>query len=195
MRRADLRPFTCTSSPLSCDVFIVGLNSATTLPKPFWGYWSDETGFDRAQFEADYVGVRKKHGVRPRIERFVQGARPLACLETNVFAAPTRKARDLRPEDRDPSIFLYLLRAVRPRAIFVHSDEPIAFFEERTGARGFCEGIPVPATLQGVDFLLLGLRGPLYTKATELAERMGWILAQAVLDRDRHALGGSGGAV
>jgi hypothetical protein len=184
MKRPDMRPFACTGSPLDCELFIVGLNSATTLPHPFWSYWSDETGFDRMMFEADYGGVRKKHGVRPRIERFVKGARPLACLETHIYAAPTPKGKDLRPEDKDPSIFLYLLRAIGPRGIFVHSDEPIAFFRAHTGVTSFCEGRPVPASLEGMDFQLLGLSGPLYIKATDLAENMGQVLACAVIERD-----------
>ena len=182
MKRPDLRPFTCTGSPTDCELFIVGLNSATTLPKPFWSYWSDETGFDRTMFEADYGSVRKKHGVRPRLEQFVEGARPLRCLETNIYAAPTPKGKDLRPEDKDPSIFLYLLRTIRPRGIFAHSDEPIVFFRARSKTKSFWAGTPEPASLEGVDFHLLGLPGPLYTKAKDLAGKMGQVLARTVMD-------------
>jgi hypothetical protein len=122
--------------------------------------------------------------VRPRIERFVDGARPLPCLETNIYAAPTPKGKDLRAEDKDPSIFLYLLRTIRPRGIFVHSDEPIAFFRARSQAASFWAGTPERTSIEGAEFFLLGLPGPLYTKAKDLAARMGQVLARAVMGHD-----------
>ncbi len=34
-RPTDLRPFVCEGSPLSCDIFLVGFNPATTMETDF----------------------------------------------------------------------------------------------------------------------------------------------------------------
>jgi hypothetical protein len=35
-RPTDLRPFVCEGSPLTCDVFLVGFNLATTMCRDLW---------------------------------------------------------------------------------------------------------------------------------------------------------------
>jgi hypothetical protein len=175
-----MRPFTCTGSPLDCELFIVGLNSATVLRRPFWDYWDDASGFDREAFEADYVSLRQKRGVRPNIEQFVLGARPVRCLETNIYAVPTKKARNLRPQDRDPRIFWYLLTTIRPKGIFVHSNEPIDFFKAEVGRHDFIGPAPQPVEVRGTPTLLWGLEGPFYTKSREAAAGLGRQLARRI---------------
>ena len=96
MRHKDIRPFTCSGSPYCCRIFIVGLNSATRLKPFFETYWSDDSGFLRDRFEEDYQKIRKKRGVRPRIEAFVDGVRPIPCLETNLYAVPTKRSSQLK---------------------------------------------------------------------------------------------------
>ena len=41
-----LRPFVCDGSPLTCRVFIVGINPATSMTTDFWQFWRAGTGFD-----------------------------------------------------------------------------------------------------------------------------------------------------
>ena len=45
------RPFVCDGSPLQAQVFVVGLNPATTLREDFWSFWDDSAGFDRGKFD------------------------------------------------------------------------------------------------------------------------------------------------
>lgn len=180
MSRPDMRPFTCTGSPLECELFIVGLNSATVLRRPFWDYWDDASGFDRESFESDYASLREKRGVRPNIEQFVRGASPVRCLETNIYAVPTKKAQDLRPQDKDPRIFLYLLTTIRPKGIFVHSNEPIDFFEAEVKRRDFIGAAPQPVEVRGIPMFLWGLEGPFYTKSREAAAGFGRQLARCI---------------
>jgi hypothetical protein len=63
MAHENERPFVCDGSPLDAWAFIVGFNPATTLKEPFWSSWHDQTGFDRARFDAGYREVRKRKSV------------------------------------------------------------------------------------------------------------------------------------
>jgi hypothetical protein len=120
------RPFVCTGSPLSCRSFIVGLNAATRLHNPFTSYWSDQEGFDREAFDRDYATARSRKGNRRPIEAISRQLND--CLETNLYAIPTKKARDLTAKDRASPIIEYLIQTIRPKLVFVYSGEPIAFF-------------------------------------------------------------------
>lgn len=154
------RPFVCDGSPLECRSFIVGLNAATELKQPFDTYWSNETGFDRARFDVDYLANRTKRGNRPVIEAISQQIGP--CLETNVYAAPTKKARQLTDADRKFSPIKYLFNEIRPKLVFVHSNGPINFFRAATG----CAGRPNASqtvTWCGHRFILWEHPGPLFT--------------------------------
>jgi len=130
-----MRPFTCSGNPYDCRIFIVGENAATVL-KPFFDtYWSDTAGFLREKFNYDYLAKRSKQGVRPRIEQFVFGASPIPCLETNVYATPSKRAKDLPDDKKDISIFEFLLREIRPDAIFLFAKASIEYFEVRFKCR------------------------------------------------------------
>ena len=168
------RPFVCTGSPLISRSFIVGLNAATRLDNPFLSYWSDSAGFDRGKFDRDYDEKRPRRGNRPRIEAIATRIEP--CLETNLYAIPTKKASQLSADDRSNPIISYLFRAIRPEVVFVHSNEPIRFFEEKTGCSGFTSEVK-RAHWQGHDFWLYGRPGPLYTLPIEAAKACGLKLA------------------
>jgi len=94
-----VRPFVCTGSPLDCRSFIVGINAATRL-NTFSSYWSNIDGLCRKKFEADYDKVRSRRGNRPVIEAIAGKIGP--CLETNLYAIPTKKAKQLTNDDRLP---------------------------------------------------------------------------------------------
>jgi hypothetical protein len=170
------RPFVCDGSPLECSVFVVGFNPATEMDQPFWTYWSDSSGFDKSAFIRDYLvkrGLHEPKGVRARIERIVSQLPPGACLETNICSKPTKTAAELRPGDRTTAIFDFLLGTIRPRVVYVHSNDPIAYFERVTGTAGFDSGSLKPATIGGHSFLLLGTRGPLFRMGFADAEDVG----------------------
>jgi hypothetical protein len=152
MSEPDLRPFVCHGSPLACEVFVVGFNPATTMDRPFWDYWSDETGFDKPRFMRDYLqkrGLLEPKGVRARIERVVAELPTGLALETNICSKPTKTAAELHRDDRATGVFRFLLETIQPRLVYAHSNDPIAYFEQLTGARGFDEGTPRTAIHQG----------------------------------------------
>jgi hypothetical protein len=58
----NTRPFICDGSPLRCRLFIVGLNAATILKRPFLDFWSDGGGLDRDAFMMEYLPHAKRAG-------------------------------------------------------------------------------------------------------------------------------------
>jgi hypothetical protein len=154
-------------------------------------YWSDEVGFNRKSFNKDYAKERKKvaaqagkkirQGNRLRIEAISCALDK--CLETNLYALPTKKASYLAEDDKDWRIFEYLFRVIRPRVVSVHSVCPIKFFKAATGCRGFEDKSnsgpiqPQRAEWQGHGFYLLGRRGRLTGMSGCRAKCIGQTLA------------------
>lgn len=183
MADAKSRPFVCDGSPLACSVFIVGFNPATEMDKPFWSYWSDASGFDKATFMRDYLVERELQepkGVRARIERIVAQLPKGACLETNICSKPTKTAAELQPGERTTAIFRLLLDSIRPRFVYVHSNDPIAYFERLTGTTGFDSGSPKTGSVDGYSFRVFGTRGPLFRMGFAQAEELGRQIRSAV---------------
>ena len=187
MYEPGLRPFVCHGSPLACQVFIVGFNPATSMDRPFWDYWSDETGFDKPRFMQDYLrkrGLAEPKGVRARIERVVAELPAGVALETNICSKPTRTAAELHRDDRATDVFRFLLDSIRPGLVYAHSNEPIAYFEHLTGARGFDGGVPQAVSHNGQTFQLIATRGPLFRMGFDSATVLGkslrsWMRAAA----------------
>ena len=183
MPSPEARPFTCTGSPLECRLFIVGLNSATQLKQDFFRrYWCDDRGFLRDVFEDDYSHTRKKAGTRPRIEAFVEGASPAPCLETNIYAAPTKKASQLKREDKNTDIIKYLIETIRPAGIVVHTKEPIEFFQKISGCNNIAGDEPKLVKIFGQPTQLLGVPGPLWRRSIDFARTAG-IKMKACVER------------
>ncbi|TDR94134.1 hypothetical protein EV668_1409 [Enterovirga rhinocerotis] len=99
------------------------------------------------------------------------------CLETNLYAHPTKKAKDLTRADREVSIIEFLFLAIRPRLVFCHSKEPIRFFEKATGCSGFDQDEVKRTRWHGHEFLIFGRPGPLYTLGPRRASELGAMLA------------------
>jgi hypothetical protein len=176
------RPFLCTGSPLACKVFIVGFNPATSLDGPFWRYWSDDSGYDKASMMRDYLikrNLSEPIGVRARIERIVAQLQAGICLETNICSTPTKKAAQLVRDNRKTEIFEFLLRKIKPKLVYVHSNEPIKFFQKFTD-KDFCSGIPQLVQWQEQEFLLLGTSGPLFRMGFPQATALGNKLAEHI---------------
>lgn len=74
-----------------------------------------------------------------------------------------------------------IAKEIAPELVLVHSNEPVRFFEEKTGCRGFTSEVK-RTCWQGHKFRLFGLRGALYTSGIEeatacgrkLARQLGW---------------------
>lgn len=129
----DLRPFVCDGSPLTCDVFIVGFNPATSMSTDFWQFWRPGEGFDKtAWFEAYKkdrearplkAGKTRRNAVSPSrrvIDWVVEGASPFRCLEANIYSASTEKAVDLKSTQRVTAPFDFLLSSIKPHIIVAH---------------------------------------------------------------------------
>lgn len=105
---------------------------SVTRERPFFDtYRSDTSGFLRDRFDDDYLAKRSKQGVRPRIEQLVCGASPIPCLETNIYATPSKLAEDLPDDKKDLTIFEFLLREIQPDAIFLYRAQAIDYFQKR----------------------------------------------------------------
>lgn len=108
---AGSRPFVCDGSPFECEAFIVGQEVAT-MGLDFWRFWSDERGFDRDAFLAEYRAERQQRGKRDSISQtrkvvhyVIESAYPVKCLTTN--------ADDLR-------VLQFLLESIRPKVVLAH---------------------------------------------------------------------------
>ncbi len=122
----DLRPFVCEGSPLACDAFLVGFNPASHMSVDYWDFWSDSYGFDKCAWITKYKEERRNRPLKPGrkrrnevsntrriIEEVVQSAKPVKCLETNIYAKATEQASDLEERSRVTAPFDYLLRKGR----------------------------------------------------------------------------------
>jgi hypothetical protein len=135
----ELRPFVCDGSPLACQAFIVGYNPATNMEADFWHFWSQSTGFDKSAWRDEYVADRNHRPLSPGrtrrtkvspsrrvIEWILEEAAPVKVLETNIYATPTRRKRELAPEDHDDTPFRFLVSTIKPSVIVVHGNDAIS---------------------------------------------------------------------
>ncbi|WP_051254381.1 hypothetical protein [Arenibacter latericius] len=136
------RPLICEGNPLECRIFIVGINAATEMNNDFWSFWSTENGFNKAEWFESYILERKLKPLKPnktrrnklsntrqRIEWIIESTKPLKILETNLFVKATPTADELKSEDRESSVFEYLLETIKPKILFIHGNEVIEYFE------------------------------------------------------------------
>lgn len=186
--RSHERPFVCSGSPLESSVFLVGFNPATRMNSPFWSYWSDGAGFNRRRFLSDYEQARPVQGVRRRLNAMVRQLDGINVLETNICSLPTKKASDLAKCDRRTDVFRYLLRAIKPEIVFLHSNEPIRYFRRLLQDQSIA--LPhhelVSARLNGRVVKVCASEGPLWRKKTtdmeELARRLAAEVSRGGID-------------
>jgi hypothetical protein len=191
MESSTQRPFVCDGSPLRCTVFVVGFNPATELDKSFWCFWDDEQGFNRADFMAEYLKKRKLKGVRPRIDKIVGKLPQSTCLETNICSQPTKHAADLPNSGRTTAVFEYLLYTIRPEVIYVHSDEPIKYFQRfMDDSAVLKQEEPLEVFIRGKETMLYGTYGPLFRVSYRHAEEIGRELNELLAERLRKTHGG-----
>lgn len=134
------RPFVCDGFPMECDIFIVGINPATSLKKDYWSFWQDDR-FDRDKWMQQYEEERKdKHfkisPTRKKINYLVEQVfREYKCLETNVYTAATPNIAVLKEEQKKTDVFSFLVRCIQPKAMFIHGKDPADFIKHELGAR------------------------------------------------------------
>jgi hypothetical protein len=131
----DLRPFVCEGSPLACQIFIIGFNPATELKRSFWDFWQPGYGFQKAAWLELYKQERRDKSLAPGktrraevsntrrvIEWIVTEAKPVKCLETNLY----EQERVTRPFD-------FLLKTIRPSVILLHGKDAARHIETTFG--------------------------------------------------------------
>jgi len=136
MTSPDQRPFVCDGTPLDCPVFIVGINATTKLD--FWHFWDDQYGFHKEQWFEAYQTERIEQGksritpTRNKIKILIEELAPHRCLETNLYATTTARARQLEKEDQSTRIFEFLLETIQPKVIYLYGSEPFTYFSRQT---------------------------------------------------------------
>lgn len=158
-RPTGLRPFVCSGSPLTCRVFIVGLNPASPMKATFWDFWRSGIGYDKGAWMDAYVAERAERPLKPGrirrpkispsravIECIVEEIGPAMCLETNIYATATEEFRDLGSALHDTTSFDYLLATVKPEVIIVHGNDAVAHMHNRAFGATI---LPVPHFSRG----------------------------------------------
>ena len=128
-----LRPFVCEGSPLDCEVFIIGFNPATEMSEDWWQFWRKDYGFAKDLWLKVYkkerasrpleVGKTRRSAVsntRRVIEWVLEASDPVRCLETNIYAAASKKASDLEIEKRTTEVVDFLIKYIEPKHIVTH---------------------------------------------------------------------------
>jgi hypothetical protein len=179
----ELRPFICDGSPLACQAFVVGLNPATSLP--FWDFWDANVGFKKGDWFAAYRAARtgRRFPVSPtrrNIELVIEAALPVNCLETDIYAKPTRALRDLAVLHRSAQVFDFLLATLRPKAMLVYGKEAVQHVQSLANQ----ELQPNTLTLASFAFgkVAVVAGSHLYNWRPEKAREVGRILRQACED-------------
>lgn len=141
-RPTGLRPFVCDGSPLTCRVFIVGINPATDMTSDFWSYWRPGTGFDRGSWFEAYKRDRAREplkqgrtrrnpvsSTRRIIDLVVDAAKPVRILETNLYSVASPAASGLPMSARSTEVFDFLLRAIQPTLIVAHGSDAATYIK------------------------------------------------------------------
>ncbi len=112
----EIRPLLCQGNPLECTVAVVGINPATKTP--FWPYWNDDRGMDRASWMAAYKEMQDNKLSRSRaaLERFVPQVAAKA-VEINAYSKQSSRFADLQFEHRTTDVFEFVLGMVKPRVV------------------------------------------------------------------------------
>lgn len=169
-----VRPFLCDGSPFGCDVFLVGINPATTVG--LWDHWSIDRGCDKAGWLSEYDKVEgRRRSTRRMIERLRDALKPIRALETNVFHHNSRCAAELAKEDKRTEVFEFLLAKLTPRVLFVHGKLAIEHLKTLTGTQ-LVIGEFVPVRYLGNAFDAIAdrhlSRGWSYAKIDQLGHRL-----------------------
>ncbi len=129
------RPFMCDGSPLDCQVFIAGINAASSMTEDFWEFWLPGYGFDKAAWYSAYQATRAKPSRTRTVMKIVMdeavGANSdVRFLETNIYSFPTARENMLRSQQKSTKIFDFLLETIKPQVMLVHGAKPNKYLRE-----------------------------------------------------------------
>jgi hypothetical protein len=86
---------------------------------------------------------------------------------------------DLDRSQRTTEIFEFLLRRVKPKLVYAHSNEPIKYFQQFTN-KDFFSGNPQTIKWEDREFLLLATPGPLFSMGYQEASMLGRTLTEYI---------------
>jgi len=126
------RPFVCEGSPLTCQVFIVGINAASNMEEDFWDFWRPGYGFERATWLDAYLTARTKVGRTRKamqiiMDQAMADSGVVRFLETNIFSIPTAKESMLKSHQKSTEIFNFLLASIKPQVLLLHGAKPVKY--------------------------------------------------------------------
>ncbi len=133
---STLRPFVCDGYPLECEIFIVGINPATSTETKFFDYW-DGSKFNKEKWFEFYKKGRKTKGkqeispTRRKINFLVKEVfKEFKCLETNAYSFATAGVKELTKANRNTEVFSFLLKTIKPKALFLYGRDSAKFIEK-----------------------------------------------------------------
>ena len=142
-RSSSLRPFVCDGSPLGASVFIVGINPATSMEANFWSFWRPGVGFDKRSWFEAYKRHRAQEPLKPSrtrrnavsstrriLDLVVEAAKPVRCLETNLFGVASSAAAELPVTSQSTGFFDFLLRTIQPELLVAHGSEAATYVKK-----------------------------------------------------------------
>ena len=115
----------------------------------------------------------KLSNTRQRIEWITEASKPIKTLETNLFVKATPTADELKSQDRESSVFEYLLETIKPKILFIHGNEVIEYFEKLYGikiTKGKIENFKILKTSTNILAMNHLSRGWSKQKSVELGE-------------------------
>ena len=129
------RPFVCDGSPLDCQVFIVGINAASSMTEDFWDCWRSGYGFDKSAWYSAYQAIRAKPSRTRTVMQIVMDEAvatnsDVRFLETNIYSFPTPRENILRSHQMSTKIFDFLLETIKPKVMLVHGAKPNKYLRE-----------------------------------------------------------------
>jgi hypothetical protein len=102
----------------------------------FWDFWHPGEGFDKSAWFEAYKRTRAQEplkkdrtrrnpvsNTRRIIDLVVEAAKPVQCLETNLYAEASPTASDLPRRSRSTEVFDFLLRTIKPTLLVAHGSE------------------------------------------------------------------------
>lgn len=134
------RLFDCVGSPFDCKVLLVGINSVSELEKSFWSYWSDECGFNHAEWLSDYHSfMLRTYGKIGKTRKMLELLREelkkasinLFC--TNIYLESSKDYESLKNKKNNDINFL--INEINPALVILMGGKVREYFEEMIQSR------------------------------------------------------------
>jgi len=129
------RPFVCDGYPLETELFIIGINPATTMSENFFKFWENDK-FDKKSWFEYYrkTRINEYYEISPtrrKIETLINDDfKNYNCLETNIYSKASKSISDLNNQNKNTDLLLFLIEAIKPKALFLHGKNPEKFIRQ-----------------------------------------------------------------